>query len=332
MHDPTRPPRDVDRVAALTQYAIEEGDADLEVIARLAAVTCGTASASVNVMDGQSQHMGGTFRVQPMVLPREEAMCRWVVADGQPVHTQDASQDTRWRDDPLVDGTLAAIRRYAAAPIRTADGMTIGTVCAFDEEPGDFSDAALLALGDLAHQASRLLALRTRSAHFENLALHDPLTGLGNRRMFDLALDRVLARAARGRCVPGVAFIDLDRFKEVNDHSGHGVGDELLVRLAARIRGSVRVEDTAARLGGDEFAVVVDDGAPDQVNALAARLSTLLALPYEMGEALMAVEGSIGLSSWQAGDSREDFLRRADARMYEVKYLARRGAWDYVPA
>jgi len=160
------------------------------------------------------------------------------------------------------------------------------------------------------------------------LAEHDALTGLGNRRMCLDHLAIQLARAARHGEVVGVLFLDLDRFKRINDTLGHSVGDELLKGVADRLVASVRASDYVARgdsavsrLGGDEFTVVVT--APNAVEDLASvahRILQALARPFVLGGHEVVVGASIGISAHPSeGDDAEELLRHAEAAMYHVK-------------
>ncbi|MGH3416537.1 MAG: diguanylate cyclase domain-containing protein, partial [Actinocrinis sp.] len=117
-----------------------------------------------------------------------------------------------------------------------------------------------------------------------------------------------------------VVFLDLDWFKAVNDAGGHAAGDALLTEVAARLRGSVRADDTVARFGGDEFAALVECG-PDGYAAheVAARLHSALTRPYLLLGARFVVGASIGVAFWRAGASAAELMREADLAMYEAK-------------
>ena len=151
-------------------------------------------------------------------------------------------------------------------------------------------------------------------------AVHDELTGLPNRTLFlDRARDAV-ARAAAGGSAPAVVFLDVDRFKDVNDTLGHDAGDELLAALAARLRGALRDGDTLARFGGDEFAVLCEaaHGEAEAV-VLAERLLAALAVPFTVSERRVFVAASAGVVLGDAGSSAESLLRDADVAMYRAK-------------
>ena len=151
-------------------------------------------------------------------------------------------------------------------------------------------------------------------------AFHDALTGMANRQLFD---DR-LAHALVGR--PGapsqlvVLLCDLDDFKSINDSLGHGFGDQVLVEVARRLRGVIRVGDTAARLGGDEFAILIDAADLAEARALAERVQAALAPPLVLGERGVTVRASIGLARAVPGEmTGEEVLRNAEVAMYSAK-------------
>jgi diguanylate cyclase (GGDEF)-like protein len=185
--------------------------------------------------------------------------------------------------------------------------------------------ALWLLLGRIVTSASR--TLRRQAAENERLALHDSLTGLPNRTLFQAELEQAIARAARAGRNVGVLLLDLDRFKEVNDSLGHHQGDELLVEVAERLRGTIRAGDTVARLGGDEFAVVLHDldGADDAARS-AARIHRVLEAPVDLGELQVQVEASIGIALHPVhGDDAGILVQRADVAMYAAK--AARSDW-----
>ncbi len=157
------------------------------------------------------------------------------------------------------------------------------------------------------------------------LALHDPLTGLPNRRLLLDRLDQALARSRRDGRDVAVLFIDLDHVKRVNDALGHEAGDDLLVAAAKNLQSVVRETDTVARLGGDEFVVVVERaGGMPELESLAARILDAVRIPVAVGPESVLVTASIGLvTPSSAQDRPQDLLRAADAAMYQAKQSGR---------
>ena len=163
-----------------------------------------------------------------------------------------------------------------------------------------------------------------RSAYESRLqyqAFHDPLTDLPNRALFLDRLGHALARARRDGRRSAVLFLDLDRFKDINDSWGHDAGDRLLVAAAARLRGCLRDEDTLARQGGDEFTILLEEVADAEAAALVAeRLAAALDAPFPIGGQDHRVTASIGVVLTDGTYSRpEDLLRDADIAMYRAK-------------
>jgi diguanylate cyclase (GGDEF)-like protein/PAS domain S-box-containing protein len=152
-------------------------------------------------------------------------------------------------------------------------------------------------------------------------ALHDPLTGLPNRRLIMERLEQALGRAERlGRHL-AVLFLDLDRFKVINDTYGHPAGDMVLVEVARRLHALTRTSDTLARLGGDEFVVLVEDLTDvEEPRAIAQRIENSLALPINISDdVVLSVTTSIGIKVARPGDAPSSLLRDADTALYRAK-------------
>ena len=165
------------------------------------------------------------------------------------------------------------------------------------------------------------------------LAYHDSLTKLPNRALLDEHLALALARARRGGQSVALLYVDLDDFKAVNDSLGHAAGDELLRRIAVRLRGVVRSTDLLARQGGDEFLILLTDLERDprlSAEAVAKQVETALLEPFHLADAEFEVGASIGISIYpdDAADA-DTLLRHADAAMYEVKQAGRGGIASY---
>jgi diguanylate cyclase (GGDEF)-like protein/PAS domain S-box-containing protein len=169
-------------------------------------------------------------------------------------------------------------------------------------------------------------ALRAQVSH---QALHDPLTGLANRVLFEDRLAQANARAARQSGWSAVLMLDLDGFKSVNDSLGHVVGDQLLVALARRFEKVIRPADTLCRFGGDEFLYLAEGlTSPDQAEEVAKRLLSVLDEPFPLAGTQLEQSASVGVVIWDrmSGDFTE-LIQDADAAMYEAK---RRGADSHV--
>lgn len=179
------------------------------------------------------------------------------------------------------------------------------------------TDLATIALERKAFEASL-----THQAH------HDPLTALPNRTLFLEFLSLGLARARRSQSTVGVLFLDLDRFKVVNDSLGHGAGDELLAALARRLRGAVRPGDIVARFAGDEFTILCEalssDSAAEQISDVAQRILDVIHRPFTLHGDDVFLGASIGIAlSNSSATTAEEMLRDSDAAMYRAKELGK---------
>jgi diguanylate cyclase (GGDEF)-like protein/PAS domain S-box-containing protein len=172
------------------------------------------------------------------------------------------------------------------------------------------------ALGVVTDVTDRMAPQRLLQA-----AQHDPLTGLPNRTLLADRLDQALAAARRNQCKVAVLFVDLDRFKPINDALGHRFGDLILQEVAGRLAARIRQIDTVARYGGDEFVVVLQSlTEPQEAGRLAQGFVELLGQPFVVQGERCILGGSIGISIFpEDGADAETLIRNADAAMYRVK-------------
>ena len=185
-----------------------------------------------------------------------------------------------------------------------------------------------MALGGLFVSAA-LAERRYSEMRLDMLANHDPLTGLPNRSYFQDFLSHTLARAQREMSQVSLLFIDLDRFKHINDSQGHDVGDQVLRIVGNRLDEQLRADDFVARLGGDEFAVILNHPPASRAAARVARkLAQALAEPFKLGQRRYAIGASIGISVYpDDGLDANTLLRQADLAMYQAKQ--RRSGFEY---
>lgn len=253
-------------------------------------------------------------------------------------------------DDVLALPGLAAVptvrtlgvRAYAGVPLVTPDGQILGSFCAVDMQPRQWTERDVAVLTELAHATLREITLRqalvrlaeanrllTEEMHkvgvlnerLSELAHTDALTGLYNRRAYDQELAREWRRVQRNGAALSVLLIDADHFKSINDQHGHAVGDRVLQALAALIQRSAREIDVAARIGGEEFAVLLSDtGATSALN-VAERIRSQIAQSDTMP--VTGVTVSIGVATLAAEESAASLQHRADQALYMAKSQGR---------
>ncbi len=161
--------------------------------------------------------------------------------------------------------------------------------------------------------------------HLSDLAHYDKLTGLANRDLFHERLRQALSRAQRNNHMVGLMFLDLDRFKEINDSLGHMAGDQLLIEVSKRLKHCTRETDTIARLGGDEFTVIVENiHSDDEAAAIAEKILLEMQAPFTLDGQEVFVTTSIGLTVYPT-DAKDDLglLKNADTAMYRAKAQGR---------
>ncbi|MEJ2593027.1 MAG: diguanylate cyclase, partial [Candidatus Thiodiazotropha sp.] len=172
---------------------------------------------------------------------------------------------------------------------------------------------------------SDITSIKQSQSQLEHLAHHDSLTNLPNRLLFEDRLQHAISQSKRQGRQLAVLFLDLDRFKNINDTLGHAMGDELLKEVARRLQGLLRDGDTAARLGGDEFTVLVENlDDPSQAAVVASKIQENFKTPYKIAGRELHVTTSIGISIYpEDGLSVADLTKNADAAMYQAKEQGR---------
>ncbi len=203
----------------------------------------------------------------------------------------------------------------------------IGALTAFGPEPRHFTQADVDFAQSVANVLADAISNMRREERIRHDALHDPLTGLGNRTLLTDRVSHLLSQ--RRQASVAVLFVDVDRFKQINDSLGHAVGDELLYEIGGRLTDTVRPGDTVARLGGDEF-IVLCEGLPDAAAAadIAERVCEAVGVPFLLREQEVVVSASIGISWWD-GDAEGEVMTpdaligEADLAMYRAKQAGR---------
>jgi len=263
-------------------------------------------------------------------VPWEDTLCKRALEENR-LYTGDVSDC--WGDSDAA--RALGIQTYVSVPVRTSEGLLLGTLCAASAARLPLSEGAqpILTLfawliADLSDRERLLDELRVANATLANHALTDSLTGLPNRRAIADEFERLLSRAKREHQHILVGLIDLDNFKTINDIHGHQAGDHLLTQAAQRMRGALRASDMLGRIGGDEFIVLApgphDQTSPDlAAQALQQRLTEATIGSYNLGDHTLDYGGaSVGVIAIDSAVSNaEQALRLADLQMYKIKKI-----------
>ncbi|HEX2699113.1 MAG TPA: EAL domain-containing protein [Acidimicrobiales bacterium] len=256
----------------------------------------------------------------------DEGVGGLVVKEGRLVVTHDYAGLGHPLEPLVTDGLKTAM----GAPV-FQDGNPIGSLVVashdadrrYDSTEQEmllaFAEHASLALND----ASAVEAMRKAFADAVHQAHHDTLTGLPNRALVLERLGQALARRHRPPRQVGVLFVDLDRFKVVNDTLGHSVGDEVLIRIGERLQAAVRPDDTVGRLAGDEFVVVCDQVDGEELLQIAERAARTIEAPLSLYGRDAVITASIGVAHVSGNAHPEEVLRDADVAMYRAKQRGR---------
>jgi len=344
----TSPQRDeARRLESLRAYEILDTapEPQFDDLARLAAEICATPMATIGLIDADRQWFKSRVGPVPAQTSLEDSFsARTILADRLAV-VQDATRDRRFAGSRFVTGA-PHVRFYAGAPLTSHDGHALGTLAVLDSVPRTLSHAQEQALRTLARQVMAQLELRRTVARLRHDAMHDGLTGLPNRALFHQRLGECLARAKQDTAFRySVLFLDLDRFKVVNDSLGHAAGDQLLVSIARTLEKCARGlgaqsgassfgrhgagAHTVARMGGDEFTMLLSGVGDAEASAAAADvLRAVSSTPFRISGHEVFTGASIGIVHGDARYERaEDLVRDADAAMYRAK-SGGKGCWE----
>ncbi len=250
--------------------------------------------------------------------PSPEGLMRRAFADGRPVWISDLSQEKGFQRQALA--ATAGLRAAFAFPLRRGD--EVFGVMEFFHCDVRAPDAVLVKIAEsLASEIAQYIVRMQAEEAVKFMAMHDGLTGLPNRIMFDERLASAISQARRHSRALAVLFVDLDRFKVINDTLGHEAGDQVLREAAQRLIDHLRAGDTVARLGGDEFVILLEEVTdPLYVGSVTHKLIEALAVPFEIGGRDYGISASIGVSAFpEDGQDPTTLLKNADIAMYRAK-------------
>jgi diguanylate cyclase (GGDEF)-like protein len=263
--------------------------------------------------------------IERLQLELGEGPCILSFESGEAIISPDLEMETRFKRfaERAVQEGLGGVHSF---PLRL-DGRRLGALDLYTRDAQALSAEEVVSgqiLADVAaayifNAQARVEASESADA-LRHRALHDPLTKLPNRLLMEDRLQQALAKSVRAGTRTGVLFLDLDRFKAVNDTYGHLAGDRLLIAVADRLSSTLRPGDTLARIAGDEFLVACEDISDlEHAEQIADRIHAVLKAPFAIDPNAIAVSASIGVAVADPGDQPADLVLHADGALYEAK-------------
>lgn len=233
-------------------------------LTRLARKLFDVAIAAIELVDADRRWVKSTSGTIEREAPRSQSFSAHAIVSDDIMIVPDASEDARFRDNPLV-ANAAGVRFYAGCPLKTIDGLTVGTLSLYDRKPRAMQEQELALLKDLA-------ALVEQELTAQQCATVDRLTQLSTRRGFVSLGDRALASCARQEWPATLLFLFLDEFSNINQRLGHAEGERALKAFADILRATLRQSDVVGRLEGNQFVVLLVDATSEDSQALIERL------------------------------------------------------------
>ncbi len=325
------------RLATLTEYNILDTmpEAAYDDITALVSDICDVPIAAVSLIDDDRQWFKSKVGLNVSETPRDIAFCAHAILGPDVMIVPNASEDLRFAENPLVKNN-PKIRFYAGAPLVTATGEVLGTLCVIDHVERELSDHQTRALRVLARQVMAQLELRRligeqtenrkrleeANEQLKLASVTDDVSGYHNTRFLHQYLDQRLATNGSDRRKLSLVFFDMDGFKEVVDTHGHLLGAKVLRQVAQVVDGELDPDDQLVRYGGDEYVVILPDQDTDEALAKTERMKKAISTtPFLTDEDLEVwVSASFGLATYpdDAGD-KKDLLIAADQCLFQSK-------------
>ena len=318
-------------VARLGQFALGERDLGALMQEVVAVVADGVGMSHSGLLaiedDGAALRMVAGVGWDPALVgtmsqsTMNDSQAVYTLRSSRPVIVEDYRTETRFPASPAIH--QMGFRSGISVVVHGRSGP-FGVLGAHSLRPHDVTGDDVSFLTAVAHLLSTALERDREERATRHAALHDPLTGLPNRTLLHDRLEHALARRRREGVEVAVLMLDLDGFKVINDSLGHGVGDELLLAVAPRLRAAVRPHDSVARVGGDEFVAVCELQSRDDAVGVADRVADVLRHPIVLGSSEHFISASVGIAvAGAAHETPESLLRDADAAMYRAKARGR---------
>lgn len=335
MLSPPCPVDESSRQNALDELDLLDTPAEhyLDTLVRLTRELFQVETVLISLIDHDRQWFKARIGLDAAETGRDVSFCGHAVAARSPLEVEDATQDSRFADNPLVTGA-PFIRFYAGQPLYSRGGQPIGTLCILDPQPRTLNQQERFHLRDLGILVEGYLQLRSMSQQTQRLrqavdreqrkALIDPLTQLWNRAALNQFFSRELSSARDNGLRLGAIYSDLDHFKQVNDQFGHAGGDQVLWESARRMSAALRPDDLLVRLGGEEFVALAAVHDAEELRHIAERMRlTISGEPMTVGKQAHRVSISIGTALAEPGESQASLLERADQALYSAKQSGR---------
>lgn len=239
-----------------------------------------------------------------------------------------SSIEDAWTEFPEVAAAMLAngVESLIVTPL-LAEEVPLGVVACFFDHTRDFDTATIDLQLALARQAAQAISRVRLQRQLEMLAMHDPLTGLGNRALLHEQVSQAITAGTRDGIPIAVMFLDLDGFKSVNDQLGHSAGDAVLQEVAVRLQSAVRGGDAVGRYGGDEFVAICEGVDPHAAGEIADRIRDVIRAPFGDVPERFPITASVGVAlcnpSENVTPTPETLLDSADAAMYRAKKAGR---------
>ena len=284
-------------------------------ITRMAKRMFGVPISLVSLVDSERQWFKSAQGLEATETPRNISFCGHAIAGDELLYVPNALDDERFNDNPLV-AAEPHIRFYAGNPLKAANGHKVGTLCLIDSEPRELDEEDKLLLQDLAVMVEHEIAAI-------QLATLDELTGISNRRGFNMLAVHALSLARRYGLTATMLVFDLNGFKPINDTFGHAEGDRALVAFAKLLKESFRDSDVFARIGGDEFVALLVDTDAEKVTGVVQRFRQVLDEYNDREKRGYDIEFSVGTATLQPEEELDSLMDRADQLMYAAKRATR---------
>lgn len=302
-------------------------DATVHGVERLApGVICSILLVEDNrLRSGAAPGLSDTFNaaINGLAIGPKVGSCGTAAYFNQAIEVHDIATDPLWAEYK----DLAAREHVAACwstPILGSDGRVLGTFAFYYRKPCEPEPYHRRIVDACTHLVGIAIEHREAEARVHTLAFYDALTGLPNRSLFADRVELALAHAHRTKSPLALLFVDLDRFKTINDSLGHAVGDRLLTIMAHRIEGVIRESDTVCRQGGDEFILLLNDCDAAGASQVAQKVIAATAERIEFDEVVLNCSASVGIALYPGdGQDYDTLFKHADAAMYRSKDMGR---------